>query len=390
MPSNRIALRYSVRARPPRPRTIFTRPSFYLLACYLSLTFLASCGRRETPPPADIARPVKVFTVASGDASSPRDFSGRVERTNVSPLAFQIPGRVVAIPVLDGRRVTKGQLLAQLDAEPFELQVRRAEAQYAQLSADMQRKSALHTDGILSDGAFEQLKSAWVSAGVARDLARRDLRNTRLVAPFDGRILQRNIEMEQTVQAGAPVMSIEAAHRTDIGIELPQNIVERLPPGTALRAQAWTPDRPDEPFELKYRESSVTTGPQGSSYRLIFTVASPASERLLPGMAVRVRLLTPLPTGTTSTTGGTNTGPEGQWTLPFSALTAAPDGAHRVWRIQGAERRVHAITVRPQEIHDADGTVAVTGALSPGDMIVAAGAAQLKEGDAVRPLGASQ
>ncbi|ODP32301.1 hypothetical protein A9762_23810 [Pandoraea sp. ISTKB] len=338
-----------------------------------------------------MARPVKVFTVTGGDAASLREFSGRVERTNVSPLAFQVPGRVVEILVLDGRRVVKGQLLARLDAEPFELQLRRAEAQYVQLSGDVQRKAVLHSDGILSDGAFEQLTSALVAAGVARDLARRDLRNTQLVAPFDGRVLQRNIETEQTVQAGAPAMNFESLNRADIGIELPQSLVERLPLNASLHAQAWTTDRPEERIELRYRESSVSAGPQGASYRLIFTVASRVPDRLLPGMAVRVRLTAPLPAATPApASASTANAATAQTTLPFAALAAAPDGTHRVWRVQGPEHRVHAVTVQPREIHDADGTVAVTGALAPGDMIVAAGVNQLKEGDAVRPLGASR
>jgi len=400
MPAHRLDTTSSTRLR-----QACHHRSIRFASCCLCLTLLASCGQRDKPPADAVARPVKLFTVAGSDTASLREFSGRVERTNVSPLAFQVPGRVVEILVLDGRRVVKGQLLARLDAEPFELQLRRAEAQYAQLSSDVQRKSELHSDGILSDGAFEQLKSALVSAGVARDLARRDLRNTRLVAPFDGRVLQRNIETEQTVQAGAPAMSFESLNRADIGIELPQSLVERLPLNASLHAQAWTTDRPDERIELQYRESSVAAGPQGASYRLIFTAASRVPERLLPGMAVRVRLTTPLPAiaASTSSSAAAAAAPTpasaaaaatatatAQTTLPFSALAAAPDGTHRVWRVQGPDRRVHAVTVNPREIHDADGTVEVTGALAPGDTIVAAGVNQLKEGDAVRPLGASR
>ncbi|MCI3204883.1 MULTISPECIES: efflux RND transporter periplasmic adaptor subunit [Pandoraea] len=388
MPANRL----DTTSSPRLPQAFNLRTIRLLTGCFC-LTLLASCGQRDKPPAEAIARPVKVFTVTDGDAASLREFSGRVERTNVSPLAFQVPGRVVEILVLDGRRVVKGQLLARLDAEPFELQLRRAEAQYVQLSGDVQRKAVLHSDGILSDGAFEQLKSALVAAGVARDLARRDLRNTQLVAPFDGRVLQRNVETEQTVQAGAPAMSFESLNRADIGIELPQSLVERLPLNASLHAQAWTTDRPEERIELRYRESSVSAGPQGASYRLIFAVASRVPERLLPGMAVRVRLTTPFPAAAAtpaSASASTATAATAQTTLPFAALAAAPDGTHRVWRVQGPEHRVHAVTVQPREIHDADGTVAVTGALAPGDMIVAAGVNQLKEGDAVRPLGASR
>ena len=74
-------------------------------------------------------------------------------------------------------------------------------------------------------------------------------------------------------------------------------------------------------------------------------------------------------------------------TVPFGALSVAPAGGHRVWRLRDGDSRVHAVAVTPRELREADGAVVVEGDLHAGDRVVAAGAQLLRDGDAVRPLG---
>jgi RND family efflux transporter MFP subunit len=346
----------------------------------LALGLLGACGRHQEAAPETGPRMVQLVPVTQEAANELREFTGRVEQTSISSLAFEVSGRVVQIAVLDGARVRKGQLIARIDPEPYELQVRRAEAQYNQLADDLKRKAVLHNESILSGGAFDQLKASVEVAGVQRDLARRDLRNTRLIAPFDGRIARRTIETEQTVQAGTPVFNLENAERIEVGVELPQNIAESLPLNNTLRGQAWTPDRPDNVFQLVYREHSTQSTPTSSSYRLLFTVkqpAQPAQLTLLPGMAVRVRI-------------GGNPAPTANLALsvPIAALSVAPDGKHRLWRYDTASSKVHAVPVDLREIRD--NTAIVAGDLHAGDKVVGGGSQFVAEGQAVRPMDVNQ
>jgi RND family efflux transporter MFP subunit len=346
----------------------------------LALGLLSACGRQQEAATETGPRMVQLVPVTQEGANELREFTGRVEQTSISPLAFEVSGRVIQIAVLDGARVRKGQLIARIDPEPFELQVRRAEAQYNQLADDLKRKSVLHNENILSGGAFDQLKAAVEVARVQRDLARRDLRNTRLIAPFDGRIARRTIETEQTVQVGAPVFNLQNAERIEIGVELPQTIAESLPLNNSLRAEAWTPDRPDNVFSLVYREHAIQSTPTSSSYRLLFSVRQPAQPTqltLLPGMAVRVRI-------------GVNQAPAANLALsvPITALSVTPDGKHRVWRYDAGSSKVHAVPVDLREVRD--NTAIVAGDLHAGDKVVGGGSQFVAEGQAVRPLDVTQ
>jgi membrane fusion protein, multidrug efflux system len=343
----------------------------------LAFGLLSACGRQQEAATETGPRMVQLVPVVQEGANELREFAGRVEQTSISPLAFEVSGRVVQIAVLDGGRVRKGQLIARIDPEPYELQVRRAEAQYTQLADDLKRKAVLNQESILSAGAFEQLKAAVEVAGVQRDLARRDLRNTRLLAPFDGRIARRTIETEQTVQAGAPVFNLENAERIEIGVELPQSIAESLPLNNTLRAEAWTPDRPDNLFPLVYREHATQSTVASSSYRLLFSVKQPEQLTLLPGMAVRVRI-------------GVNQAQPATLALsvPIAALSVTPDGKHRLWRYDAGSSKVHAVPIELREIRD--NTAIVAGDLHAGDKVVGGGSQFVAEGQAVRPLDVNQ
>jgi len=111
------------------------------------LVFLSILGACEKPREAGPARGPQIVQLVPVMPAGPgqlRDFAGLVEQTSISPLAFEVTGRIIEIAVPEGRPVRKGQLIARIDPEPFELQLRRADAQYIQLAEDLKRKPVVH------------------------------------------------------------------------------------------------------------------------------------------------------------------------------------------------------------------------------------------------------
>lgn len=286
-----------------------------------------------------------------------------------------MPGRVVDIAVRDGVSVKRGQLIAKLDAEPYELQLRRADVQYRQLAADLQRKRQLRDERILSQGAFEQLEAGVAMAKVQADLARRDLRNSRLIAPFDGRISMRSIERQQMVQAGVPVFHLENVGRFDIGVDLPQCLVQSLKFNSDLQALAWLPEQPEQTFPLVYREHATQSAPASGVYRLVFSGERPEAASLLAGMAVRVRIVS----------GKTDAGNAGAFAVPLASLNVKTDGSYEVWRQNNDDGRVHAVPVQVKEIKG--DRALISGELQAGERVVATGSRFLTEGMKVTDMG---
>lgn len=103
-----------------------------LLACFPGL-FLAGCTR-EAPKGADgpVVRPVKTAVVAAGEDTRIRSFPGRVEAAKKVELAFQVPGLLVNLPIKEGQRVAKDEIVAQLREDEFKARLATLQAQLDQ------------------------------------------------------------------------------------------------------------------------------------------------------------------------------------------------------------------------------------------------------------------
>lgn len=83
-------------------RTAMTSRGFAAIALLVTAVLLGGCGNRSDNDSQEIARRVQLSEVQAWDGAAIREFFGRVEQTVISPLAFEVPGRVVEIAVKDG------------------------------------------------------------------------------------------------------------------------------------------------------------------------------------------------------------------------------------------------------------------------------------------------
>jgi len=105
-----------------------------------SAGLLAACGEEPADVPEQI-RPIRTFTVTEVASGQMRRFSGVVEASDSSSLSFQVGGTVLEVLVNQGDQVTQGQVLAELDREPYELNVKAAEADLERMLADVSRRA---------------------------------------------------------------------------------------------------------------------------------------------------------------------------------------------------------------------------------------------------------
>ena len=80
---------------------------------------LSGCRPVEAERP-EVVRPVKTMVVTAGDGLHTRVLPGKVEASKKAELAFQVSGPLVSLPVKEGQRVKKGELIAQIRKADFE------------------------------------------------------------------------------------------------------------------------------------------------------------------------------------------------------------------------------------------------------------------------------
>jgi len=144
---------------------------------------------------------------------------GTVTAYNSVTIKSRVDGQLIAVNVREGQKVRKGQLLAQIDPEPYAATLAQAEGQltkdkatanYASVEAD--RYTALFKAGVIAQNSQQlQLANAGQTAGAvdadkaAIRAANVNLAYTRITAPVDGVVGLRQVDPGNIVHAADPL-----------------------------------------------------------------------------------------------------------------------------------------------------------------------------------------
>ncbi|MGP7733745.1 efflux RND transporter periplasmic adaptor subunit [Oceanimonas smirnovii] len=345
---------------------------FGLLSAAGLLTSLSACDQ-DSPPASseETVRPAQIMQVGAGSNDSSLRFPGRVRAVQRAELAFNVPGRIVELPVQEGQRVMQGELVARLDGENYQIRLNSAEAEYNKARTDYNRVNRIWQQSqAVARAEVDQKRTAMEVARAGYLAAKKDMDDTRLLAPFDGVVTRRQVENFSNVQAKQTVVSLQDTQNLEIVISVPERVVRTAP--KQLKGQAVFADRPGQPLPVELKSFSAEADPQTQSYEAVLALSGEPGFTLLPGMSVEI-----MPDAMEQ-------GAETIVTIPLQAVVAGPDGNTSVWKVnpesQQAERQ--PITLGPVQGEN----VVVNTGLESGERIVTAGVSQLREGMKVRPM----
>src|SRR5690606_41344590 len=100
------------------------------------------------------------------------------------------------------------------------------------------RSSNLHVRGTLLKSDVIQTETAQNLSKVAQDTARRNLANTRIVAPFDALVTRRLVDPFTNVPAGAHIVRVQNVEEFRVHINVPENLMAALESPQLLVAEA--------------------------------------------------------------------------------------------------------------------------------------------------------
>ena len=214
--------------------------SLILLGSTLTL-FLFGCSPSEdqspTPPPR-----VRTFEVGETSRGQDRSVSGRLAAADSSPLAFGVAGTVDSVTVNVGDTVTKGQVLAVLDADPLRQALERARsdlsasrAKLVEAERSFNRVSVLLKEFAISQSDVEVAESKVKSARAifrgsqsSVDDRERDLKRARLLAPYSGRVSERSIEAFQEVGANESAFVIQSNDALVVQTQVAESLIRHV------------------------------------------------------------------------------------------------------------------------------------------------------------------
>lgn len=190
----------------------------------------------------EVVRPIKAITISEQPTLKIRKFAGQVAAVDSSSLSFEVGGQVASVEVDIGDRVKKGQVLAVLDPEPYQLDADAAKAELikarenvTKTKAEYERQNRIFEQGAgaqrwveVTEYDYKAALSA-VDYQIARlDLARRNLRKTKLPSPYDGVIAWRSAEPNEEVKAGQKILEINASGKMEVQLAVPETTVDQI------------------------------------------------------------------------------------------------------------------------------------------------------------------
>ncbi|WP_417320191.1 efflux RND transporter periplasmic adaptor subunit [Emcibacter sp.] len=350
---------------------------------FTAMLFLSACDNENTPQQGEAVRAIKPFYVSEPVGGDIRQFSGSIEAADVSALSFNVSGSVITVLVSAGESVTKDQILATLDPEPFNIDVISAEAQLKSAratvenkEADLERQKELFAKGWVTKAAFDQVQLAYDSARNEVTLAQsrlnsaiRNHKNATLRAPFEGVIAERSIEPFTEIATGQTAFLINSQGALEVTILVPAKLISRLAIGQPVSVSS-------NSVSSCGCEARITE--IGSAAEVTNAVAVKATlydppAALLPGTAAEATIAL---AGQDSNRG---------YLVPLVAISPAQaSGGAFVFKYVEETGTVKKVQIKGTA--GRDNLIAVTQGVEPGDILAAAGVSFLRDGQKVKLL----
>ncbi|OFC70834.1 efflux RND transporter periplasmic adaptor subunit [Alteromonas confluentis] len=347
-----------------------------LMAVMLTaLVALSACsddkqGEQQKQPPL-----VQTFTVSANDQTVVRHFVARVDALSTVDLSFQVAGRINRLAERQGVVIPKGDLLAALEPQDYELSLKQAEASFRKAKSDFERGKQLQQDKYISQSDFDGLETAYENAELAVENARLNIEYTELHAPFDALITNRLVEKFSYVQPNQSVLRVQNINYLRVHVNVPEQLMRYAVEENPVY-QAFLEDENGElitnengkPVSLSYLEHKTEINAATQTYQVTFKLPRLDSMDLLPGMALTARIVVANPVG-----------PAGFW-VPLSAVDSSGNAPFAVWLIENDTVHYQPVEVGIMR----DDQVQIVSGLQPQTKLVAAGVGSLKDGMSVR------
>ena len=313
------------------------------------------------------------------------------------PLSFRIPGYVVSLQqvrgtdgatrdIAEGDPVSRGAVLVRIRSAEYQDKVRQASSQAAAAAAvaqkaklDFDRATRLYRTQSITKPDFDAARAQYDSAQSELRAARAAtseadiaLQDTSVVAPFDGDIVKKSVELGSFVGPGVPVFALAKTDVVKIVIGVPDTIVRGIELGQPVdvRVDAFA----NRTFQARISRIASAADPKTRNFEI--EVAIPNREHLL-----RVGM-----TGSLQLTASEMDRHQGSFHVPLSAIVQSPNGDYGVFVVSPSSTGKVA-HLRPVQIGTVTGSdITVVSGVANGDEVITTGANLLKDGQSVEVL----
>jgi membrane fusion protein (multidrug efflux system) len=159
---------------------------------------------------------------------------GSIAANESVELKAETEGIVQEILFDEGKPVEKGQLLVRLDDTKLAASVAEAESNFKLSTANFERAKQLLKDTLISQQEYDQAAATFDLNRATTELKQRQLKDTRIYAPFAGVTSARNVSPGQVIMRDTVLTTLVDLDPVKVEVNVPERYLQRLSIGQAL------------------------------------------------------------------------------------------------------------------------------------------------------------
>jgi membrane fusion protein, multidrug efflux system len=232
--------------------------------------------------------PVEVVDIERGRIEEILRFSTNLEAESQVEVYSQAARLVTGLLVEEGDDVRKGQVLVRLQDDQQRTQVSRVEGQLAKARREYDRQKSLFAQQLISEQIFNEATYDLEQLELALADAEREMGYTSVRAPISGTVTQRLVNLGDQITVNQHLFDIVDFDSIVARIYVPEKSLPRLARGQTANLFAGAFGK--EPRRGVVERIAPLVDSKSGTVKV--TVAIPRGEELLPGMYVSVELIT--------------------------------------------------------------------------------------------------
>jgi membrane fusion protein (multidrug efflux system) len=314
---------------------------------------------------------VSSVTVKEEDWAPVLSAVGSVSAVQGAIIAAELGGVVSDIKFENGGVAKKGDVIMKLDASQEEALLRSAEAEAELARTDLERTQGLASQKVVSKAELDASESKFRRLTAIVDQMRSSIRKKTLVAPFDGQLGIRQVNVGQMINPGQQVVALTSLDPVYVDFALPQQHLGKLSPGLEVRVTTDALAGRVFPGKLTAVNSMVDTATRNVSVQA--TLENP-DHALRPGMFAKAEVVLPEKSPALI--------------IPGSAVSYAPfgDSVFVIEKKKDEKTGKESQAIRQQFVRVGESRgdfVSITQGLKAGEIVVSTGVFKLRNGMAV-------
>ena len=244
---------------------------------------------------------VSTTTATTMNLNEEDSVMGMIYSRSSPDIAAEVSGRVISVIADIGDAVDKGQVLAQIDSEKYDLQLAQSKAEIARLSAllvnqelDLKRAEKLFKDSLVSEEMMDRTRAEFNALSEQINAANAQLRNserlieeTKIKAPIKTQVSAKHIDIGDFVQNGMIVYELVDTKNLRVALSFPEYQSLKLKKG--LKVFLTTPTSKDQNVETIIKEIKPNVNSNNRSITAIVDFDNPGSW--VPGASTQARII---------------------------------------------------------------------------------------------------